>query len=66
MTDADRQLLTEINDRLKRLEARLPMPCDSSDHEVMMMVGTAPDLLAAVKQRNQRIKSKGLRRRSDG
>jgi hypothetical protein len=59
------KLLLEINDRLKRIEALLPTPCDDSDHEIMMMVGTATDLQAAIQARNVRQKVKGLRRRSD-
>jgi hypothetical protein len=50
---------------LQRIEALLPTPCDDSDHEIMMMVGTATDLQAAIQARNVRQKVKGLRRRSD-
>lgn len=65
MSPLELQLLTEINDRLKRIEALLPTPCDTNDHELVMMIGTAPDLQAAIKARNERKRSQ-LRRRSDG
>lgn len=63
MTLAELQLLTEINDRLKRIEALLPVPCDETDHELVMMIGTAGDLQSAIKARNVRKKAAGLRRR---
>jgi hypothetical protein len=66
MNSSDRQLLLEINDRLRRIEALLPTS-SASDHEFVMMAGTADDLQAAIRARNARKKAQGMvRRRSDG
>lgn len=67
MNDADRQLLIEVRDLLRKALPILSGERDDQEHELTMMIGTAPDLQAAIKARNARLKLSGkLMRRADG
>jgi hypothetical protein len=67
LNDLEKLTVDQLIDYRQRIEALLPVVADDVDHEIIMMVGTAPDLQAAIKARNARIKASGtLRRRADG
>jgi len=54
MNDADRQLLTEVRDLLRQVVN--PQPSEQISTDIVMLCA-APDIKAAIRARNQRIKS---------